>query len=396
MANKEFTDRITLLTEKKLDGNILPAEEAELEAFLSSDTRLRKQFEMRTRAELLEAQMEVFIRAEAEWKEIMVKKLKSLLEEPNKVKRLYSRWQFYAAAVLVLFIVGIALLVRSDHSIKDNVPVVIAQDLKPGGNLATLILSNGQRIRLDSTYEGKLAIEGSTRVSKVGGALHYTTTKSEKPQKGNLSYNELSTPNAGMYMIVLPDRSKVWLNCASSLKYPTSFEDQTKRVIELKGEAFIEVAADPARPFQVLTNGTTTEVLGTSFNIKAYPDEPTVNTTLVTGVVKVANGAHTIILKPGQEARVNEKSLQVIPNADVESVTAWRNGYFAFNGANFDEVMQEIARWYDVEVVYQGAKPTERLTAMVSRKSNASTVLKALELSGYHFKIEGKRIIVKP
>jgi ferric-dicitrate binding protein FerR (iron transport regulator) len=211
-----------------------------------------------------------------------------------------------------------------------------------------------------------------------------------------IQYNVLTTPRGGQYRIVLPDGTKVWLNAASYIKFPTTFSGD-KRDIELKGEAYFEVAQNAKQPFEVSVSGMQVQVLGTSFNVNAYDDESNIKTSLIDGKVKVLNQSNASILAPGHEAVMNKNTNDIqVAAADVEDAIAWKNNVFSFQNADIPTIMRQIARWYDVEVSYEGKVSTEKFVGEVSRNSNVSEVLKILELNKVHFRIEGKKITVLP
>jgi transmembrane sensor len=268
------------------------------------------------------------------------------------------------------------------------------EDVPPGKNKAILTLSNGRKIALDSA-NGQLATQAGFKIIKTqDGKLTYNETASAQSDLA-LASNNISTPNGGQWQLILPDGSKVWLNSASSLDYPASFKNQKERVVRLTGEAYFEVAKDKKHPFIVKTDKQTVAVLGTHFNINAYDNEASVQTTLEEGRIKITNlNGNEKILVPGQEAMLTGTHL-VVHEADLTEALAWKNGYFRFNDENIQSIMRKLARWYDIEVQYKDDAPTEGLNGKVSRYKNISQVLKALEATKIvHFKIEGRRVTV--
>jgi ferric-dicitrate binding protein FerR (iron transport regulator) len=209
-------------------------------------------------------------------------------------------------------------------------------------------------------------------------------------------YNLLTTPRAGQFQVTLPDGTNVWLNNASSLRYPTVFAGK-HREVELKGEAYFEVSNDPSKPFHVIANGLDVEVLGTTFNIMAYEDEPVRQVTLLTGAVKLTHSNKSVRLKPGEQAQVDQVStMNVIPDADVDGAIAWKNGYFHFNKADIQTVMRQLARWYDVDVSYTGDVTSHHFNGDIPRNLMLSHLLKILERKGMHFRQTGTKLIVEP
>jgi transmembrane sensor len=248
-------------------------------------------------------------------------------------------------------------------------------------------------IALDSAANGTIAQQGKTTiVKKASGNISYDATPVAR--NSTVMTNTIATPRGGQYQVILPDGSKAWLNAASSLTFPTSFSGD-KREVHVTGEAYFEVAKDVARPFLVKAGNVSITVLGTSFDISNYNDEP-IKTTLVGGAVKVTGGNRSVLLKPGQQAKASGEDLQLVAKADTQSIVAWKDGDFRFRGASIDEVMRQLSRWYDIQVVFVGDTPQQALTAVVSRNLPASQVLKALALSGYHFKVDRNRIEIMP
>ncbi|TRW21486.1 FecR family protein [Flavobacterium zepuense] len=308
----------------------------------------------------------------------------------SRIRRLLPAISIAAMILLGLSFVGIMLVMRSKK--QQNVVVVKNRnDIAPGGSVATLILSDGSKVDLNSTKDGSIAQQSGTTISKTAdGQVIYTNTGKSLA----LQYNTIETPKGGEYQVVLPDGTKVWLNAASSLKYPTSFSSLKERDVELTGEAYFEVTHNKAQPFRVKTTKQTVEVLGTHFNIMAYSKEAGTSTTLLEGSVKVINGKNFKIIKPGQQAVVQQDIK--VQQADTDAAIAWKNGRTYFKNTDIPTMMRTISRWYNVEVVYQGEVTHELFTGGISRKSNLSSLLKILASSGIHASIEDHKLIVKP
>jgi hypothetical protein len=275
------------------------------------------------------------------------------------------------------------------------------QDVQPGGNKAVLTLANGQVIDLDSAHNGILVEQGNMAVVKNNnGEVVYKAVDDEKNARHAANvYNMLATPRGGQYQLTLPDGSRVWLNAASSIRYPVAFAND-ERQVEITGEVYFEVEKNPKKPFRVtiLPTGGVVEVLGTHFNINAYSDEPAIKTTLLEGSVKVSsmvNGEWSM-LKPGQQASIHHSQLTIHDNVDLELAMAWKNGFTLFKSADIKSIMRQAARWYDVEVMYEGTVPERSFTGGISRNAPLSELLQLLEVSKVHFKIEGKKLIVMP
>ena len=259
----------------------------------------------------------------------------------------------------------------------------------PGRDNAILTLSDGTTIVLDSAANGTLAKEGAMQIAKQNGQISYTgTAKAAVPV-----YNTISTARGNQYQVVLADGSNVWLNAASSIRFPAAFSGSERRV-QITGEAYFEVAHNAAAPFKVDVNGMEITVLGTHFNVNAYSDEASVKTTLLEGAVKLAKGTAAGVLKPGQQAALgNDGKFAIRSDVDLDETVAWKNGVFIFNRRSLQNIMRQISRWYDVEVVYEG-NPGGTFSGVVSRQENISQVLKIMEVNGVRFKLDGRKIIV--
>lgn len=308
----------------------------------------------------------------------------------EKVRPMFIfRRALVAAAVLLLVATGIWLWRTEVRQEKQK--LTAKNEVAPGGNKATLTLADGSIIVLDSAQNGLLAQQGATDVNKQNGLLVYKSADDNAP----VQYNTMSTPRGGEFSLVLPDGSKVWLNAASSLKYPTAFKG-SDRVVELSGEAFFEIAPLPSMPFKVKVNDMEVAVMGTSFNVMAYDNEPEIRTTLVDGKVKVAKGKNSLLLQPGQQARAGN-NIGLADDVDVEAEIAWKKGKFMFGESiSMTTIMRQIANWYDVEVVFHGRIPN-RIGGSVSRSVPLSQLLKVLETAGAaRFEVNNKRIDVYP
>ena len=308
-------------------------------------------------------------------------------------------WVRSAAAAIVLVLLGTGYYYIAAHKQPQKVSVfqqTKTMDIAPPNSVnAVLTLSNGEKIILDSTGNGVVAMEGNVNVVKMpNGELAY------KGSSENIQYNTLSNPRGSKVIsLVLADGSKVWLNAASTLKYPTAFVGNERKV-EVSGEAYFEVSHNAAMPFIVDKGETSVRVLGTHFNVNAYDDESSVNVTLLEGSVKVVKGNEDILISPGQQAEVFNNIVPSNPievhTADVDETMAWKNGLFSYKGADIETIMRQVSRWYNVDVVIE--KPVkEKFYAQVSRNTDVSNLLKMLEATkAVHFKIEGKMITVMP
>jgi transmembrane sensor len=313
-----------------------------------------------------------------------------------------------AAAAIIIALTGGTWLWFTRTPKANNNSSLSKNDIVPGTNKAVLTLSNGQKIILDSAQNGLLTQQGSTNIEKLNnGALAYLPPAPlprggrGKGGRGGTgeggAFNTLSTPRGGQYKLTLPDGSKVFLNSASSLRYPTAFTGST-RSVELSGEAYFEIAKNKNSPFIVKIASTSVRVLGTHFDIMAYPDEAALNTTLLEGSVQVTRAGQTRTLAPGQQALVAaDNPMITVQPADIDKAIAWTTGFFKFNHTDLHTIMREIARWYDIDVVYQTTDNTETYGGRIRRDLNLSVLIKFLESNGiHHFRIEGKRLIVLP
>ncbi|UOE51831.1 FecR domain-containing protein [Mucilaginibacter sp. SMC90] len=308
-------------------------------------------------------------------------------------------WKKLGVAASLLFLVGFGAYIYSNQKKQVVTKKSIAKaqfknDVLPGGNRAVLTLANGKTITLDSARNGLLAQQGTTRVNKTrNGQLVYETSTDADAQASVI--NTISTPRGGQYQLVLSDGSKVCLNSASSLSFPTKFTGKTREVT-ITGEAYFEVAKNPKMPFRVKSDNTTVEVLGTHFNIMAYNDEAEMKTTLLEGSVKITNGTASGTLKPGQQALLSKAGrLKVLSNVDVDDEIAWKDGIFQFRDAGIEAIMRQAARWYDVDVAYEGKIPKREFTGRISRNVKASELMSMLGYAGVKFKIEDKRITIQ-
>jgi transmembrane sensor len=315
-------------------------------------------------------------------------------EDTYRQVRSISLWRriTIAASVLICLSVGGYFLVQK-HNTTEQTARNEQRDIAPGGNKAFLTLANGKKISLTDAKNGELAVQSGVRVVKEkDGQLAYTavdTMSSSSP----LSYNTIETPKGGQYQVLLPDGSKVWLNAASSLKCPASFSALKERRVQLNGEAYFEVAHNKAQPFRVQTDKQTITVLGTHFDVNAYTDEPYTKTTLLEGSVNINN---TIFLKPGEQSTLNRigNAFTVSP-AETDDAVAWKNGKFVFQNEHIESIMRKLARWYDVDVIYQDSFNDKTFTGSISRFDNISKILNKITFtSAVHFSIEGRRITV--
>jgi hypothetical protein len=328
-------------------------------------------------------------------------------EDYSRSFNLYYLKSFSIAAIILLTITtGIYFYSNRTIQVEEQfVEINVKNDILPGNNKAILTLANGSKISLDDAANGLLASEGNIAITKTeNGEIVYEKNNLNKNNDilNHVAINTIQTPKGGKFQVRLPDGSKVWLNSASTLSYPTAFTG-SERKVKLKGEAYFEIASNKKIPFRVESDGQIVEVLGTHFNINSYDDEDFTKTTLLEGSVKVILHSKsdvlgkTRMLKPGEQSLTNSSQSGIrIENADTEKAVAWKNGYFKFKNTPIQQIMREVERWYDVELVYEGTMPTDEFTGFISNEVNISGVLKILEQSGgVKFSVKGKKIKVK-
>jgi transmembrane sensor len=323
---------------------------------------------------------------------------------PAPVKRMSVIKRIAVAAVVFITLGSIAYwwLQKGNDRHTNTSALPLATDVQPGRNGAILTLHNGQTVLLDSARNGAMDLQPGLKIAKQDSLISYSVTSAPVNEDG--SFNTLTTPRGRKFQVVLSDGTKVWLNASSSIHYPAVFNDK-ERVVDVTGEVYFEVAKNAHRPFVVnilsardASRKGRVEVLGTHFNINAYDDEEAVRTTLLEGSVKTAmvNGEWSM-LKPGEQAVLSFNSpLTINGSPNIEEVMAWKNGYFQFERADIQTVMRQIARWYDVDVQYDGMITKDRFGGSIPRDATLLQVLHALEQSLVHFTIQGKKVIVTP
>lgn len=306
-------------------------------------------------------------------------------------------WWRAAAAVLLLLttVAGVYYWQTTPHKATHLPVAAVMTDVKaPANTKATLTLANGQQIVLDSAANGLLAMQANTSIVKnSAGQITYMAAG----ENAALQYNTLSVPTGSKAVsLVLSDGTKVWLNVASSITYPTAFSGKERKV-QIKGEAYFEVVSNPATPFVVTKPGTGTDiwVLGTHFNVNAYDGEPDIKITLLEGAVKIAKEQQSMLLRPGEQARVSS-SIRRVKEVAVEEVVAWKEGLFVFDKTDIQSMMRQAERWYGITVQYPNGVPAEEFTGSLSRDVSLSEFLKILEYSEVTAKIKGNNVMINP
>ncbi|TCC87098.1 FecR family protein [Pedobacter hiemivivus] len=317
-----------------------------------------------------------------------------------RIVTLWPKLKYIAVACAAFLCIGVGLYYfntgRKNSALVEN--KVFENKILQGSNKAVLKLADGSEIILDAAKVGKLAEQQQTSIykEKDGQLVFDASALNGKDQSGVIAYNSLATPRGGQYMLKLPDGTRVWLNSASSLRFPTTFSGK-ERMVELTGEGYFEVVKDKTKPFKVKTTNQTVEVLGTHFNINAYAEEPAVVTTLLEGSVKLAkSGTDKVqLLKPGQQAKLT--NVFTVYEVDPDAFVDWKDGYFKFSREDIQSIMRKVSRWYDVDVVYEGTLTKEGFVGTVPRSKNIKELLDALKLTGLmNYRIEGDRVVITP
>lgn len=388
---------ISQLIEKHLRGEINAAEYAELQQWIGASPE---------NADLLAE----FIDSSSLGREL---REMAQFDPANGLRKFHSRqrlrirraqkgaWWLAAAVLLLVAAIGGWMLLSQPDARQLPSPSATA-DVLPGSNKAVLTLEDGKELELDESGNQQIR-QGGAAVIQQGGSLQYPTQTS-----GNINrYNKLSTPRGGQFNLQLPDGTQVWLNAASSIRYPLSFSGR-ERTVQITGEVYFEVAANAAMPFRVkVADAAEITVLGTRFNVNAYTDEPEIRTALLSGSIRITRGkeeenagnrfSNAVILRPGQQANISSSAIKIAEDADVQQAIAWKNGLFNFQGQKLEEVMRQLSRWYDVEVVYPEGVPDIAFFGGMDRGLTLSSVLRFLEDSKVHFRIEhGNRLVVLP
>lgn len=304
-------------------------------------------------------------------------------------RKRWLRWFPYAAAIIAAALVTFWYINEADRPDGSvDTASLLVDDIAPGGNRATLTLADGQEIFLSESQSG--IVMGDEHVLYKDG----------EEELANLDGDEvtllvMSTPRGGTYQVMLADGTRVWLNAASTLKYPVRFSE-AERLVEVQGEAYFSVAKDSKRPFKVVSNGQEIEVLGTEFNISAYNDERETHTTLVEGLVQLTVSAtdERMSLEPGEQGLLSESGIRK-QQVDLAPYIAWKDGFFHFENTPLSEMMKQMSRWYDIDVIYQDDVPNERFNGTLSRGVTLQTVLELLRISEINYRLQGDQLVIE-
>lgn len=367
-----------LLTDRYLDGTATEAEKRLVDAY--ADRLEQTPVEEMSREEELALETLMYARV-----------MGKIQKRPAR-RSLYR----YAAAAAVILAAGAAFFLLRPAT-RPAEPLArearFKNDISPVAGKATLTLADGSVVALDDSAASPIAAQGGASIlQSAKGALEYQPGETADAPV----FNTLTTPAGGQFRLTLADGSRVWLNAASSIRFPSSFNGK-ERLVELTGEAYLEVSKDAARPFRVMARGMTVDVLGTHFNVNAYNDEPVIRTSLLEGAVRVGKNGQSQVLSPGQQARVQQDGqLSVADGIDMSAVTAWKEGRFNFSEAPITEIMRQVQRWYGAEIVYEG-EVKHHFVGSLPRNLPVSRVLEMLEMTGrVKFSIEGNKITVRP
>ncbi|TKC64002.1 FecR family protein [Pedobacter hiemivivus] len=325
------------------------------------------------------------------------RKLQKSIKHQRPKKLQWYKLPLAAAITLMTVGAGIYLYFNTSPD-RTKQQTQIADKIVAGSNKAILTLSGGKQIILTDVSNGELVKQGNTQITKTAdGKIIYQPSAAHSSGTSGMAvvYNTVSTPKGGQFQVVLPDGSHVWLNAISSITYPSNFSGKDRRV-QLTGEAYFEIAKNPEKPFKVDVIGKQQiEVLGTHFNVEAYPEDHEIKTTLLEGSVKLMAQNKQVKLKPGQVAVNDLKRNLTIKQADVEEVMAWKNGLFVLNDVNLKDVMKKASRWYDVDVEYQGNVSNKKLWGTMSRYKDITELLENIAItSSLRYKIDGRRVIL--
>ncbi len=313
-----------------------------------------------------------------------------------KIHRIhFSKTAWFGYAAGIVFILGVGAYLWNNISKKSSFQQqtsLLADIDAPASIKATITLADGSVISLDSTMNGELASQGKVSIKRLSdGRIVYSGTSQTA-----IMYNTINVPKGSkIASLILSDGTKVFLNSASSLKYPVAFIGDDRQV-EITGEAYFEVAKDAKRKFSVTGNGVTTEVLGTHFNMNTYQDEEFSQITLLEGSIRVAQNDNSVIVKPGDQAIVREGKININNKVDLSRVMAWKEGVFNFQQMDFSSVMRQISRWYDVNVIYPKGIPALEIGGEIQKTLPLSEMLEALGALGVKYEINGKNLTVLP
>ena len=397
---------IVLLIHKFLKDELDEGEKLELQAWREQSGVNNRIFEKLTGEDYLLAAVSDAYKIDSD--EVALQKINAMIDQSEQATgyvqqtdkiTLRSIWPrlSVAAAILILLAVSAVYIIKKNHK---EAPVVAdvkkaKPDIAPGTYKATVTLADGSVVSLDSATNKIIGQQGSTAIKNSNGQLVYDAKSTPVGGTGEMLYNTVSTAKGQTYPVLLSDNSRVWLNSESSIRFPVAFAPGERKV-QITGEVYFEVAHDASKPFIASVNGVDIQVLGTKFNINAYNDEEAIRTTLIEGSVRVSKGGQKKQIKPGQQAQVISNDITVVDHVDLDKITAWKQGLFAFKGDKLQDVMKDLARWYNIDVVYEGSGTKDvEITGNIFRNWNLSEVLKILSTLNIDSRIEGRKLILK-
>ena len=410
-------EQIAELVFKYLLRQLSEDEQAALDQWIAASPENQAEFQTLTDRARLKLRMEDYnqVADERIWQRIVTEVPELTAAKVKQNKYVWFRVSIAAAVLVALLLGGWLFLTRNFKKSESQQTVAATKDISPGGNKAILILGDGTKLVLDSAQQGVLAQQGKTSISKKREGEVIYNANLPAGQAGSpsaidhspLTYNTITTPRGGQYHVVLPDGSHVWLNAASSIHFPIQFTGKERKVT-VSGEAYFEVAKDKTKPFKVMVSPDGNElceitVLGTHFNVSGYTNEIYANATLLEGsinfTVNRGDNKQNVKLQPGQQATVKKgmNNVSVISDENAESAILWVKGIFHFEKNNLSSVMRQLSRWYDVDVVYEGVTPEQKITGDAERDIPLSVMLQTLEkMTSVHFKVQGRTVKVTP
>lgn len=369
---------VEILAEKKLLGTITPEEDASLQKWLSAQSEKEVSWNRNDKNE-------------AALKEKLFQRI-LLTIKSSEQKTIFALNNVWRVAAILVLVLSAAFFIRYSTEKKKSHQASVVTDVQPGKSGAVLTLSNGQTVSLDSTTNRIIATQNNYRVILRNGSLQYEQ-KSDNANNNNIpTFNTVSTPKGRQFTFVLSDGTHVWLNAGSSIQYPVAFS--ATREVLVTGEAYFEVAKNPQHPFIVTTERADVTVLGTHFAITAYKDEDKFTTTLLEGSVSIAGLHNKTVMNPGQQASINKSGFIQVQSVDTTESVAWVHGMLSLDVQDVPTLMRQIARWYDVDIHYNGTLPNISIIGMINRNVYLSELLQALSAYGIKAKLEGRTVLV--
>lgn len=399
-------ERIAELIFLLLKGNATTSEQDELNHWLLEDEANRHWFEMVLEKEYISTTIKNVAAAQATTT-ASLKRLGYIINNDEQAlhivavrkkvihRRLITR--YVAAAVLFIALIFSIFFYKQPHHerpVHAMVAPTSGDILAPVTSRAMITLADGSKVFLDSIKNGQLAQQGNIKLIKLAnGQIAYQMANG--PDLAEPKYNTLTNPRGSKIVdMQLSDGSHIWLNAGSSITYPVTFGKNMRNVV-LTGEGYFEVAKDKTRKFIVISNGVTTEVLGTHFNVNAYNNDKTIKVTLLEGSVRTGNNNGALVIKPGQQSIVGNGNLSLNNTPNIEQVMAWKNGYFSFDGLTLKQAMAQLERWYDIDVVYEGNVEDIELVGKMTRGITLNGLMIVLKQLGVNYQLEGRKLIIK-